>query len=259
MSDPDPAILATPAVVVTVHYELTIADLVRFNLEFHDQDPAFHQAAAATRRISNAIAVGAAGCFLWTLLLLTKVHRPETIEATAILLIALPLCGGLGVWTALWYRRAVSPEARARQARAHAESAAAEQALGEHVFTATADSLAHKGSRWGAEYTWSMITHVLRLPSSIALVQTGGGAILLPTRCLESAHAVDTCFTQLTALHEASGFGPADRVVTILKTRDYHCPNCKYSLRAAPQAACPECGRAVSLDELLAGSPRAIA
>jgi len=53
--------------------------------------------------------------------------------------------------------------------------------------------------------------------------------------------------------------GPTpDPLTAYLATHDAPCPGCKYNLRGIQQPQCPECGRVLTLEELLAPSLRSI-
>lgn len=48
------------------------------------------------------------------------------------------------------------------------------------------------------------------------------------------------------AWHDASGYGEARRLRTLLAERDVPCPKCGFNLRGITCGACPECGLSLS-------------
>jgi hypothetical protein len=79
----------------------------------------------------------------------------------------------------------------------------------------------------------------------------GSDGSVVPKHAFGSPTEAAAFGKQTLAWWQAAQLPPAERVARYLEGRDVACPGCAYNLRGVRQDRCPECGRALTLEELL--------
>lgn len=105
---------------------------------------------------------------------------------------------------------------------------------------------------------WTWLRRVVVDKGGILVLGESGMTIFMASRCLQGgathAQAVET----INAYYEASGRSDVARITECLRGRDFKCENCKYNLRNASSAFCPECGFRINVFEVEAATENSV-
>lgn len=84
------------------------------------------------------------------------------------------------------------------------------------------------------------------LPGGICVNRRDDHTFLIPKRLFGTSEEAADVIRRARAWHDASGYGEARRLRTLLADRDVPCPKCGFNLRGITCGACPECGLSLS-------------
>jgi hypothetical protein len=120
------------------------------------------------------------------------------------------------------------------------------------------DGIRMRGSDLEFFVAWTWPRRVVVDKGGILIIGEGAATIFMASRGLQDgvthAQAVET----INAYYEASGRSDVARITECLRGRDFRCENCKYNLRNASSAFCPECGFRINVLEVEAATENSI-
>jgi hypothetical protein len=86
----------------------------------------------------------------------------------------------------------------------------------------------------------------------VLLSHGGSDATIIPKRVLGTEAKVPEFLEQTAAWWRAGQLAVPERIADYLSDRDVACPGCRYNLRGARSDRCPECGKELSIESLMA-------
>lgn len=105
-------------------------------------------------------------------------------------------------------------------------------------------------SNWELLMRWNTYHDVIQLPSFVVVQCISEQSAVIPNTCFASDAAREDFITCVRGLIAANGAAVEDRVRAYLRDHSMPCPNCRYELRGNQTAACPECGFALTLENV---------
>jgi len=98
-------------------------------------------------------------------------------------------------------------------------------------------------------YRWEYFSSVESWPTHVAILSARGTSLYIPIDCFASHEA--KAFTQkVRAILESHACTDTHRIVAYLRDQSTPCPNCRYELKGAQHATCPECGLDLTFDNI---------
>lgn len=128
-----------------------------------------------------------------------------------------------------------------RQTRMAAATWAATYECGSSV-TLGPDGIRVQDQHYQLTLRWTWLYRVAVDSRGILLLGSGGLRVFLPSRLLQNGATHSEAVETINKYYEALGQSDVARITECLRGRDFKCENCKYNLRNASSAFCPECG-----------------
>lgn len=97
---------------------------------------------------------------------------------------------------------------------------------------------------------WTMYYGVISLPSFVVLQSVAENSAIIHNSCFTSDVAREDFITCVRGLIAANGATVEDRVRAYLRDHSMPCPKCRYELKGNQTGACPECGLALTLENV---------
>ncbi|MCC6971199.1 MAG: hypothetical protein IT434_13375 [Phycisphaerales bacterium] len=101
-----------------------------------------------------------------------------------------------------------------------------------------------------ATYGWEHFSAAELVPSHVAVLASQGVSMYIPIELFTSDEAARGFVRRVQSILESHACTAAHRIVAYLRDQSTPCPKCRYDLKGVQHATCPECGLALSFENV---------
>lgn len=99
-------------------------------------------------------------------------------------------------------------------------------------------------------YQWEHFSSVESWPTHVAILSARGTSLYIPMDCFASHEAAKALTQKVRAILESHACTDTHRIVAYLRDQSTPCPNCRYNLTGIQNPSCPECGLALTFNNV---------